>query len=396
MIKKAKIFFTIIFTSVLLNGCNNTEEFSISSYCDYSLTNTVSENSDDMPVDTSTIYDIKSKYFVKKLNQNLLANFIELYNSVTEFKESVDFKYPIKTDEFNTLMFLLNYDCPELIQMSENYFPTYSNQKQTAVSSVELRYCMNKEDYIQAKKEIDIFLSELKKNVLEKSDSEKEKYVYDYILKKCKYNDTYEFSGSAYGILIKNNGRCEAICKAFMWCMRELNVECISVSGSQNWDMKSIYSDHSWNIIKINGEYYHLDLTVDNLMQNDSEKIPPCYGFFNVDDNSINQNRKINTVFTSLGVPECTSLKENYHIINKLYVGDMTDIKSKVYNILKNNVKKSSDNISIKFKNKADYEQATKNIDKWINEFCDKNKYNKFTYKKYYNPLSHTIVIQYN
>lgn len=348
-----------------------------------------SETSADMPYE----HEFRNKYFVNKLSKSMLKNFTDAYNAVSDFERSVTFEQPITSDELDTIMFLLNYDCPELVQISGDYFPEYIDLEQKTVSAVSFSYIMDEKQHKKAIRQLDSFFVKLKKNTADMTELQKEKYVYDYIFNNCVYNETDTMSGSAYGALIKHKGRCEAICKSFMWCMRELGIECMCVSGEQNWNTESLYSSHSWNIVKINGEYYHLDLTVDCLPVEDGEKCPPNYGFFNVDDSFVSEGRKIYDLFTSLGVPKCNSLKYNYHIMNGLYVDSKTDIEQEFYNILNEHFNNGLDNISIKFRNTYDFELMVENCDDWIVRFLNSVSTESFDYQYYYYDFSNTITI---
>lgn len=360
-------------------------------------TETSVETSTETSVETSSIvpdeFDFSNKYFVNKLDERMLKNFTDTYCAVSYFKNSVTFENQITSDELDTIMFLLNYDCPELIQISGDYFPEYTDSERNIVSGVSFSYIMNESQYKKANNKLNSFFTKLKKNIGKKTELEKEKYIYDYIFNNCIYNETDTMSGSVYGALIKGKGRCEAICKSFMWCMRELGIECMCVSGEQNWNPDSLYASHSWNIVKINGEYYHLDITVDCIPLENEEKRPANYGFFNVDDEYISSGRTINKIFTSLGVPKCTSLKDNYHIMNGLYIDGKTNIEQNFYNILSENFNNGLDDISIKFKNTSDFELMTENCDNWILNFLNSASDEPFDYLYNYYDFSNTITI---
>lgn len=350
---------------------------------------TSTETSSDVPPE----YDFNAKYFVNELDERMRENFTAAYSAVLNFEKSITFEKPITSEELDTIMFLLNYDCPELIQISGDYFPEYSNFEKGTVSGVSFSYIMTKKQYTKANRQLDSFFEKLKKNTAKKTELEKEKYVYDYIFNNCIYNESDTMSGSAYGALIKHKGRCEAICKSFMWCMRELGIECMSVSGDQNWNTQSLYASHSWNIVKINGEYYHLDITVDNIQLEKGEKNPANYGFFNVNDSFVSKGRKIYTIFTSLGVPECTSVKDNYHIMNGLYIDAKSNIKDELFAVLSEKFDNGLDNIPVKFKYSSAFENADENCDNWITEFLGNISDQTFDYVYYSDDFSNTITI---
>lgn len=51
---------------------------------------------------------------------------------------------------------------------------------------------------------------------------------------------------------------------------------------------KGIKYRHTWNIVRINGQYYHLDATFDNTLgKNEDDSVSIRYDYFNLDDKNI-------------------------------------------------------------------------------------------------------------
>lgn len=80
----------------------------------------------------------------------------------------------------------------------------------------------------------------------------------------------------AYGPLVENRGICGGLAWAFRKLMEEMRIECICVNGYLKEDTSI---GHMWNMVKIDGQYYHVDPTwgikddgvfVGGLMQPDS------------------------------------------------------------------------------------------------------------------------------
>ena len=80
----------------------------------------------------------------------------------------------------------------------------------------------------------------------------------------------------AYGPLVEKRGICGGLAWASKTLMDEVNVECLCVCGFLKEDLKI---GHMWNLVKIDGQYYHVDPTwgikddgvfISGLMQPDS------------------------------------------------------------------------------------------------------------------------------
>ncbi len=128
------------------------------------------------------------------------------------------------------------------------------------------------------------------------SDIEKIEAVHDYII----LNATYDYqnylqdtipteSYEAYGIIVLNKGVCDGYRKAFQLFMDILEIPCIGVSGTAN-GVKG-WEGHAWNIVTLEGENYHIDLTWDepdkDTMSNDIE-----YDYFLLSDEMMKKNHK--------------------------------------------------------------------------------------------------------
>lgn len=88
------------------------------------------------------------------------------------------------------------------------------------------------------------------------TDFEKVMTVHDYMVLNYEYDYTY----SNYDITIMTNkkGVCMSYALAFKHLMNELGIECLYVSSGDD------AMNHAWNLVKIDGEWYHIDLTWDD------------------------------------------------------------------------------------------------------------------------------------
>ena len=79
-------------------------------------------------------------------------------------------------------------------------------------------------------------------------------YEYDYENLK---NDTLpDDSFRSGGLFMKKIGVCQAYAYAYMYIMEKLGIECYVTSSDE--------MGHAWNIINIDGSYYHVDVTWDD------------------------------------------------------------------------------------------------------------------------------------
>ena len=408
MRKYALVVISLLTAAALLSGCSKNNEASLSqessgsqsvyqndsSKEDDEISEEESLEESDPEEDASTIYRFKTKYYVRQLSEDELKVFAKMYNTALRFGDKAEFRENISADTLDKLMWFLNYECPELIHLKGDYAPIYSDSEQQNVSGVMLFYCMEEDEYKENFKKLITFFGKLKKDTEGKTDYEKEKYVYDLIFRDCVYDEVAENAGSAYGALIECRGRCEGISKSFMWCMRELNFECLTVVGKPTWDSEAVYSNHSWNILKLDGDFYHVDIATDNLQSDTEKNNPPLYGFLNVDDDYLYATRTPDSYYTSMGLPECNSDKYNYHKMNGLFIESGSAVQEKFYEIMDNHyVDGAVNNISIRLESREDYNSSLDYWETWLSDYITTNSYQTCYDTIYYNDVANAVII---
>lgn len=154
-------------------------------------------------------------------------------------------------------------------------------------------------------------------------DYQKEIALHDYIINHARYdelnyrrNTIPDESYTPYGILIKGTGVCAGYAYTMKYLCDKVGIECIVVSG------KGDGGDHAWNIVKIGGEYYHVDVTWDDPMGKDRLS----YNYFNLNDEMI----AVNHSWDPSLYPKCSATEYNYFHRNDLYVADMDECRKRI------------------------------------------------------------------
>lgn len=126
------------------------------------------------------------------------------------------------------------------------------------------------------------------------NDFEKVKAAHDYIIKNCAYNkqaiekDTLtDDDFTVYGALVKGIAVCEGYARAFQMLMDIAGIDCIMVTGTVGDDQVS----HAWNMVKLEDDWYHIDVTFDDPYPETSEIV---YLYFNVTDEIIAKDHSWN------------------------------------------------------------------------------------------------------
>ncbi|WP_342473224.1 transglutaminase domain-containing protein [Metasolibacillus sp. FSL H7-0170] len=112
----------------------------------------------------------------------------------------------------------------------------------------------------------------------------KVKYVNDYIVTNTVYNLNSEASPyTPYSILVNGEGVCEGYALTALLLLEELEIETKYISG------EVISGElHAWNLVKLDGEWYHLDVTWNDPVPDQGNKV--FYNYFLISDQQISKD----------------------------------------------------------------------------------------------------------
>lgn len=216
------------------------------------------------------------------------------------------------------------FDNPQVFWFENLFGYAYSGED----TIVEFYSVLSYEDcnqYIETfQTKVDEIIGSLSKGL---SEYEREKAIHDIVLGNCTYKagvtsarDGWEYF-SAYGALVNGEAVCEGYAKSMQILLNQVGIACSTVRGSGEG------VGHMWNVVKLGGEWYHLDPTWD-----DSADDTINYDYFNVTTQQIENNHEIAEDIRSLltrdgerddagikynfFVPDCNSIKMNYYSVD--------------------------------------------------------------------------------
>ena len=167
-----------------------------------------------------------------------------------------------------------------------------------------------------------------------------EKYVHDYLVDNCQYNETVKAAESKdaadkykkdhpevstiYGTLHQGDVICNGYAQAFQLLCKCVGIDSVYIAGDSNsnagdWTDNSA---HAWNAALLSGDWYVVDVTWD-----DTEE-PACrYNYLNVTDSQISndhmpytmkeENDSEESSHGNVFLPACTDLTYNYYVHDK-------------------------------------------------------------------------------
>lgn len=129
--------------------------------------------------------------------------------------------------------------------------------------SATLSFSADYKTSLQQEKAVDTKVKSIVKSLkLEgKSDYAKVKAIHDYIINNTSYDESLE-KHSAYNALIDKSAVCEGYTLAAYRLFTEAGISNRVITGYAGGD------SHAWNIVKVNGKWYNIDLTWDDPVTN--------------------------------------------------------------------------------------------------------------------------------
>ena len=95
-------------------------------------------------------------------------------------------------------------------------------------------------------------------------------YVYKWMLTYCNYNTNSAYNQNIDSVFVRRNSVCTGYAKAAQYLFKLLGIESRLVFGRLNNDKDD--GRHCWNIVNIEGHYYHLDICLGDLSLEDVMK----------------------------------------------------------------------------------------------------------------------------
>ena len=209
----------------------------------------------------------------------------------------------LEAEDLYQVFFLLRLDHPEIF-WATGYKYRYYPESANLVFLPE--YLFEKGKIREHQKAMKARVEKLARAAQNLSEWEKEKYVHDFICENVHYDKLKKpYSHEIIGPLGQGVGVCEGIAKSVKVLCDALGIWCV-IALCGNCPEKGIKYRHTWNIVKIGGQYYHLDATFDNTLGAGAQI---RYDYFNLCDKSVFRDHQP----LIAPVPECTDAQHFYY-----------------------------------------------------------------------------------
>lgn len=202
-------------------------------------------------------------------NRNDLINSIYYaINSGTDYIERyIDSDYANYINDINTLTAYNGAEFKKVISTLNNFVHPYNSSNNVKISyggdykiGITINRAYTQDEINEINNKVDKILNENVNNNM--PPKEKIRAIHDYIINHTEYDklkyenkndDTYK-SNTAYGVLIEGYGTCNGYADAMEIFLDKMNIINYKISNEE----------HIWNLVYLDGKWYHLDLTWDD------------------------------------------------------------------------------------------------------------------------------------
>lgn len=186
-------------------------------------------------------------------NRNCTAEEV-LYQGLWEQEDTIYLApYQLTPEETTALWNEMVWNHPELFYVSRNY--EYLSKGQ-AVLSISPQYEMTGNELLKARADYTLALRSLTADVNDDwTEAETALYLHDVIVTRYSYDEFLQ-NFDVWHMLTQGRGVCQAYALTYEALLQEVGIECRYVLSPE--------MEHSWNLVRIDGEWYHADLTFDD------------------------------------------------------------------------------------------------------------------------------------
>ena len=264
------------------------------------------------------------KYAFTMLDDAEKAMYERMVQALSEHEEDVDGlgEFGLSTERFEKAVNYAVYDNPAFFWFAG--FRYQFAQDTGIVQSMHFDYCMTREEAEARQREIDENIGAFREGITDAmSDFEVVLKVYENIIQLIDYdsvgldeqkkereedeNAKYlpDDLRSIYGVFVNRRAVCAGYARATQYLLNGYGLECAFYTNGE----------HAWNVLNLEGEYYHLDTTwgdASNTKPEENGRDEVGYDSFCVTSADI-ARLNMHQLNPDYPAPECTAVQCNYY-----------------------------------------------------------------------------------
>lgn len=192
------------------------------------------------------------------------------------------------------------------------------------VSVLRLQPIFHKNEILNAQRRFDSELKNILKCIIKPRANTIQKVlaIHDYLVCNVVYDQEEQYRANsrihthtAYGAIVEKKAVCEGIAYAFSLLAQKAGIFATVVNGFADG------GEHSWNMIQIGSECYHIDVTWDISKRPDPHV--KVYDYFCLSDSDLKRRTWDKNLY-----PQCCSSRYNYFNVMKSYAHNEQQLRS--------------------------------------------------------------------
>jgi len=251
--------------------------------------------------------------------QNLYA---EILYALTNYVEEMEVS-TLDTKEIDTVFQCVLLDHPEIFYTDGYTFVKYTLGDEIKRITFSGTYIYDRQEREELLKQIEAAVSSVVSGIApEASDYDKIKYIYETVIEGCEYRLDARDNQNICSVFLYGSSVCQGYAKAVQLLCGRMGIPATLVTGTVDNG-----EGHAWNLVRIDGEWYHLDATwgdafylFEESAANGGElqtQVPEInYDYLCVTTDQIGRTHTISHL---LPLPECSAMENNYYVKDGAY-----------------------------------------------------------------------------
>ncbi|MCR4655736.1 MAG: hypothetical protein K5770_05840 [Lachnospiraceae bacterium] len=261
-------------------------------------------------------------YYYMMIPESEREVYDQIYDLLVNFKTDVILS-TTDTDLIDHAFTCVLIDHPDIFYVKGYSIKTYTKDGKIEKIAMNGTYTMSRSRVAEMMPYLDRYYNECAVLIPAEADEyTKVKTVYEYIIKNTEYDLEAPDNQNVLSVFAVGRSVCQGYAKATQYILNRLGIFCTLVEGTVKDD-----EAHVWNLVRINGEYYHLDTTwgdasyklISRDEDEDKELLNPPdinYDYLCITTEDVLLTHEIREV---VPIMECDSINANYYVREGLY-----------------------------------------------------------------------------
>ena len=253
------------------------------------------------------------RYPYSQLNEREQALYDALYDGISAYRETIRLPGSYTRTEYERVYLMVMMQEPELFYVDRVY------ELAAEMTEARIYYTMTQAEAEGLKSSLEAAADAIIGRLSTAQNAwQRLLMIHDAIAARCIYERSGH-SDDAVGSLVEGYAMCEGYSKGFLYTARRAGYDIMCVPGHTGNG-----TEHVWNIVKIDGQYYNMDLTFDD---DDSYGGAAAHACFAVPDAAFGDHLPD---VNSYRPPQCTDGTQTYYIKNALILNETSQLSQRI------------------------------------------------------------------